>query len=117
MPALVVTRTSTLPVPAGAVTLMVVEDFTRTCVAALAPNLTCFTTLLPLILKFLPVMVTVAPPLSKPVFGLTDVTTGLCWAANAEAVPARPMTSTATRARPTMPAPSEKTRLSIPASK
>ena len=117
VPALVVTRTSTLPVPAGAVTWMVVEDFTRTCVADFAPNLTCFTTFLPLILKCRPVMVTVVPPLSTPVFGLTEVTAGLCWAANAEAVPARPMMSTATRARPTRPAPSEKTRLSIPASR
>ena len=66
VPHLVVTRTFTLPLPAGTVTVSLVADFTRTRVADVLSKVTFFTRLLPLRLKFLPVMVTVLPPAFQP---------------------------------------------------
>ena len=96
---------------------MVVADFTLTCVAALPPNMTVLTTLLPSTLKNLPVIVTLAPPDAEPTAGLTLVTTGAFAAAKAETGPARPMTSTAMSTSPITPVLSVKPRLTIPASR
>jgi hypothetical protein len=68
-----VTVTSTVPAePAGDVALIEVGDTTVTPVAFVAPN---FTTA-PVVVKFVPVIVTDVPPLVGPEFGLTAVTVG-----------------------------------------
>jgi hypothetical protein len=72
VPAGVVTVTSTVPVPAGAVAVIWVAEFTA-YVAAVAPKRTAVAPLNPV-----PVMVTVVPPASGPEVGLTPVTVGAC---------------------------------------
>jgi hypothetical protein len=66
----VVTVTSTVPVPAGAVALMVVELLTLK-VAAVAPNVTAVAPIKPV-----PVIVTTAVPVLTPEVGLTALTVG-----------------------------------------
>ena len=66
-----VTCTSTVPVPAGAVAVIVVALSTVNVVAAAGPK---FTAVAPA--KFVPVTVTVVPPVSGPEAGLTPVTVG-----------------------------------------
>ena len=65
------TVTSTVPVPAGVVAVMVVSLATEYVVADIAPK---FTADAPV--KFVPVMVTEAPPVLGPETGLTSVTVG-----------------------------------------
>jgi hypothetical protein len=67
----VVTVTSTVPVPAGEVAVIVVVLSTTTSVAKTPPNFTEVTEM-----KEVPVMVTEVPPLAGPVAGLTSDTTG-----------------------------------------
>jgi hypothetical protein len=67
----VVTITSTVPEPAGAVAVIEVAEFTVKVEAAVVPN---FTVLAPV--KLVPVMVTEVPPAVDPVLGLTLVTVG-----------------------------------------
>ena len=71
VPPPVVTVTSTVPVPAGAVAVMDVALLTVKVVAAVAPN---FTAVAPV--RLVPVMVTEVPPVLGPVVGLTPVTVG-----------------------------------------
>ena len=66
-----VTRTSTVPVPAGAVAVIDVGLLTVKPVALVAPNLTAVAPL-----KFVPVMVTVVPPPAGPAVGEMLVTAG-----------------------------------------
>ncbi len=70
MPAAVVTRTSTVPVPAGAVAVIDVAVSSVT-VALVAPN---FTLVSPE--RLTPSMVTVVPPAVGPLDGVTEVTAG-----------------------------------------
>ncbi len=94
-----------------------VLEVTRTRVALFVPNMTFVTTLLPLAVKYLPVMTTTLPPETVPLAGLTAETTGLFLAAaKAETVPARPMTRTATMAKLTTVDVSVMARLTISAS-
>ena len=72
VPAGVVTVTSTVPVPAGAIAVSEVALETTTLAPVLAPNLT----LVVLAAKLVPVMVTVMPPALDPEDGLTFVTVG-----------------------------------------
>jgi hypothetical protein len=67
----VVTATFTVPVPAGATAEIEVELLTVNEVAAVAPNFTAVTPV-----KLVPVMVTLVPPVAKPLFGDTAVTVG-----------------------------------------
>ena len=67
----VVTVTSTVPVPAGAVALMLVALLTVKLEAAVVPN---FTALAPV--KPVPVIATEVPPVLGPELGLTPVTVG-----------------------------------------
>ena len=67
----VVTVTSTVPEPAGAVAVIVVSLLTLNNVAATVPK---FTALAPV--KFVPVIVTDVPPAVEPDDGLTPVTVG-----------------------------------------
>jgi hypothetical protein len=71
VPAAVVTFTSTVPVPAGDVAVMVESLPTEYVAAAVAPN---FTADAPV--KFVPVIVTEVPPPLGPDDGLTPVTVG-----------------------------------------
>ena len=71
MPFGVVTVTSAVPVPAGAVAVICVALTTLNELAAVPPNLTAVAPV-----KFAPVMVTPVPPDGGPVFGLTPVTAG-----------------------------------------
>ena len=66
-----VTVTSTVPVPAGAVTVSEVALFTVTPVPAVAPKSTAVAPVKPV-----PVSVTEVPPATGPLFGLTAVTVG-----------------------------------------
>jgi hypothetical protein len=67
-----VTVTVTAPVlPAGVVAVMVVLFTTTTFVAAALPNITVAPAA-----KFVPVIVTAAPPAVDPLFGLTLLTVG-----------------------------------------
>ena len=70
VPPAAVTLTSTMPLPAGDVTVIWVEVL-EIMLAVLAPKLTAVTTK-----KLVPVMVTLVPPDAGPVFGLTLVTVG-----------------------------------------
>src|SRR5689334_20494673 len=70
-PAPEVTVTSTVPVPAGAVAVMVVALLTVNDWAAVPPKVTADTPV-----KFVPVTVTVVPPVLVPDVGLTPVTVG-----------------------------------------
>ena len=70
VPAGVVTVTSTVPVPAGAVTMICVEELT-VYTALEPPKLTAVAPV-----KFVPVIVTDVPPASGPLDGLIVVTVG-----------------------------------------
>ncbi len=67
----VVTVTSTVPVPDGAVTVRVVALVTVTVVPAVAPKWTAVAPVKPV-----PLTVTVLPPAGAPLVGLTEVTVG-----------------------------------------
>ena len=71
VPLPLVTVTSTVPVPAGLVAVIEVEELTVIAVPALAPNVT-----VELAVKSVPVMVTAVPPASGPESGLMAVTVG-----------------------------------------
>ena len=71
VPAGVVTRTSTVPVPAGAVATILPADDTENDEAALVPNLTALAPL-----KALPVIVTLVPPTAGPLVGLRPAMAG-----------------------------------------
>ena len=71
MPPVVVTLTSTVPVPAGEVAVICVAELTVKPVAAVPPKTTAVAPD-----KLLPVMVTVVPPASGPDVGEMDVTVG-----------------------------------------
>ncbi|OEZ89316.1 hypothetical protein JAB6_01300 [Janthinobacterium sp. HH104] len=71
VPPIVVTRTSTVPVPAGAVAVICEALLTVKPVAAVAPNVTAVAPL-----RFAPVMVTLAPPAVGPKVGEIPLTTG-----------------------------------------
>jgi hypothetical protein len=62
---------STVPVPAGAVAVMDVGEFTVKPVAAVLPKSTAVAPVNPV-----PVIVTVVPPAAGPYVGATDVTVG-----------------------------------------
>ena len=66
-----VTRTSTVPVPAGAVAVIWVALLTVKPVALVAPKRTAVAPL-----KFVPVMVTVVPPVAGPDVGEMLLTVG-----------------------------------------
>jgi hypothetical protein len=68
----VVTVMSTVPVPAGAVAVTEVAEFTVNVVALVAPN---FTAVAPE--KLVPVMVTEVAPVVGPDVGEIDVTVGV----------------------------------------
>lgn len=68
----VVTVTSTVPaIPAGVTTIMDVSETTVKAIAGFPPKNTAVASV-----KFEPVMVTVLPPESGPMSGLTDVMAG-----------------------------------------
>ena len=71
MPPVVVTRTSTVPVPAGDVAVIWVAELTVKPVAGVAPKLTAVAPV-----KFVPVIVTDVPPVAGPEVGEIDVTVG-----------------------------------------
>ena len=71
VPPVVVMRTSTVPVPAGAVAVICVALLTVKPVAAVAPKVTAV-----VVLKFVPVMTSVLPPVAGPVVGEMLVTVG-----------------------------------------
>ena len=71
VPPTVVMRTSTVPVPAGAVAVICVALLTVKPVAAVAPKVTAVAPE-----KLVPVMVTVVPPLVGPLVGEMEVTVG-----------------------------------------
>ncbi|MEY9227940.1 hypothetical protein ABIF78_000263 [Bradyrhizobium japonicum] len=62
---------STVPVPAGAVAVIWVAELTAKPVAAVAPNVTAVAPE-----RFVPVMITVVPPVCEPDVGEIDVTVG-----------------------------------------
>jgi hypothetical protein len=67
----VVTLTSTTPVPAGDVAVIWVAELTVKPVAAVAPNVTAVAPV-----KLAPVIVTVVPPAAGPRVGEIEVTAG-----------------------------------------
>ena len=71
MPAGVVTVTSTVPVPAGLLAVIVVSFTTVRFVAAVVPNSTAVAPVKPV-----PVIVTGVPPAVGPLVGLRPVTAG-----------------------------------------
>ncbi|MNQ66367.1 hypothetical protein D3C85_808580 [compost metagenome] len=71
VPPAVVTRTSTVPVPAGVVAVIWVALSTVTPDADAPPKVTAVAPV-----KFVPVMVTLVPPPVGPLFGEIDVTVG-----------------------------------------
>lgn len=71
MPPLVVARTSTVPVPAGAVAVICVELLTVKPVALVAPKRTAVAPV-----KLVPVMITLLPPVVGPVVGEILLTVG-----------------------------------------
>ena len=71
MPPTAVTRTSTVPVPAGAVAVICVALLTVKPVAAEPPKFTAVA-----LVKPEPLMVTVVPPVLGPVVGEMPVTVG-----------------------------------------
>ena len=71
LPPAVVTRTSTVPDPAGAVAVIWVALLTVKAAAALAPKVTAVVPE-----KFVPVIVTFVPPVDGPLVGEIDVTEG-----------------------------------------
>jgi hypothetical protein len=78
----VVTRTSTVPVPAGAVAVMEVAEFTVKPVAGAAPKVTAVAAV-----KLVPVIVTEVPPAAGPEVGDIDVTAGWAIYVNWSAAP------------------------------
>ena len=72
MPLAVVTVTSTVPVPAGAVAVIDVAVLAVNPVAEVVPNFTPVAEL-----KLVPVMTTVVPPAAGPLVGLMPVTVGV----------------------------------------
>ena len=72
VPLAVVTSTSTTPAPAGLVAVQVVVELQFTPVSATPPKLT----VVPPMMKLLPVIVTTVPPLEGPLVGVIDVTAG-----------------------------------------
>jgi len=73
VPPMVVTVTSTAPVPAGATAVICVAELTANDVAGVAPNETAVAPV-----KFVPVIVTIVPPAAGPDVGESDVTDGVC---------------------------------------
>ena len=71
MPPVVVMRTSTVPVPAGAVAVICVALLTVKPLAAVPPKVTAVAPVKPE-----PLMVTVVPPVLGPVVGEMPVTVG-----------------------------------------
>ena len=71
MPPAVVTRTSTVPVPAGVVAVICVPLFTVKPAAAVAPNVTAVAPD-----RLVPVSTIVVPPACGPAAGLIEVTAG-----------------------------------------
>ncbi len=71
MPPALVTVTSTMPVPAGLVAVIRVEELTANAGTDVAPNRTDVASVKPL-----PVMMTVVPPPVGPEFGLMPDTVG-----------------------------------------
>ena len=71
MPPAVVTRTSTVPLPAGEVAVIDVAELTVKLVAAVAPNVTAVAPVKPV-----PVIVTEVPPAAGPDVGEIEVTVG-----------------------------------------
>ena len=71
VPPAVVTPTWTVPVPAGAVAVICVAEFTVKPVAGVPPKLTAVAPM-----RLVPVMVTLVPPVAGPVVGETAVTVG-----------------------------------------
>ncbi len=71
VPPTVVTRTSTVPVPAGAVAVICVALLTVKPVAAVAPKVTAVAPD-----RLVPVRVTVVPPAVGPAVGEMEVTVG-----------------------------------------
>ena len=71
VPAGVVTRTSTVPMPGGAVATILLADDSENDAAAVVPNLTALAPL-----KTLPVIVTLVPPTAGPLVGLRPLTAG-----------------------------------------
>jgi hypothetical protein len=71
VPAGVVTVTSTVPLPAGAVAVMLVGPLTVKDVAAVVPKLTAVAPV-----KLVPVIVTLVPPRVDPDVGFSAVTVG-----------------------------------------
>ncbi len=116
VPPLATTRTFTVPVPRGARAVSRTADFTFMLVAAVAPNRTFLTTLLPPTVKCLPRMVTVVPPTVDPFAGLTAVTTGLV-TASAAAGDERQATTNTAMTSPVTPKPNLRTPLTVIASR
>ncbi|MNM85396.1 hypothetical protein D3C81_975090 [compost metagenome] len=73
MPPAVVTRTSTVPVPAGAVAVTCVGLLMVTPEAAVVPKATAVVPVKPV-----PVMTTLLPPATGPKAGVIPLTTGAC---------------------------------------
>ncbi|MNL60507.1 hypothetical protein D3C87_1843240 [compost metagenome] len=71
LPPAVVTRTSTVPDPAGAVAVIWVALLTVKAAADVAPKVTAVAPE-----KLVPLMVTVVPPAEGPLVGEIDVTVG-----------------------------------------
>ena len=71
MPAVVVTITSTVPVPAGEEAVIEVALAKTTSVAGVEPKST-----MELLVKPVPLIVTLVPPAAGPLSGLTEVTVG-----------------------------------------
>ena len=71
MPPTVVTRTSTVPVPAGAVAVIWVAELTVNPVAADPPKVTAVAPE-----KFVPVMITAVPPVCGPAVDERELTVG-----------------------------------------
>ncbi|CAM3245069.1 hypothetical protein JANLI_04620 [Janthinobacterium lividum] len=71
VPPVVVTRTSTVPVPLGAVAVICVALLTVKPLAAVAPNVTAV-----VLLKPVPVMMTLVPPVAGPAVGEMLLTAG-----------------------------------------
>ena len=95
MPPAVVTVTSTVPVPAGAVAMIDVAELTVKVVALAAPN---FTAVAPR--KLVPVIVMAVPPAIGPALGDSEVTAGagmyVNWFTPAAEVPPAVVTVTST---------------------
>jgi hypothetical protein len=77
-----VTETPTVPLPAGLVAVIEVDDLIETPVAEVLPNFTVVPAMKPV-----PVTVTEVPPAAAPLFGLIEVIVGAV--AQADTAPAR----------------------------